>query len=1211
MEKGNTMTTRSTDSQEPGQTTYIHTDEVDETVGNTMTTRSTDSQEPGQTTSVHTEEVDETKRVLQILGEQNKQPKSNGVKTKKELFTDRWTLNPASLTKVNVQRDGNTTTSPLTGDVHGNSSSPHFDVGALVQIRNEPATWNPICDFKKENYTEAIIGKIGFIVQVTTDNDLLIQVNGEPYSLWYKTDAVTLMTGKHFIDPLKKIFNEYQLLDVNDELVQAVSSDNDINVYAIIHQAYTEFMEFTCGSFGVDYSGNFFVVDANGTRRTFGPDDLNTDLGCTQDIQVYAHGDLVKIHPAGSTEQWNDQMISAIGKVGAVVIENDPSCSIYVRVCGYINKYSHRDLALVDEGRFNLLREHMNTDMGYCVRDELQQAVFDNDCNKVNATIRKAYKDSRRVCEYLNDTAENNLGTWHNLFVLVDNSTLGKFRCHMRHFRAILAKQISSEMIGSRMSGDFNQDRQVLQYPLVNLHFNDTTAQSTVAFSMDKDIPSVVVITTDSDTRKRQDSAISDKTHKFKEEMLRNINRCHSVTPDLHRTYQKEHLLAVINFSDMSTMLVQMIVDVVWKACSVRRRLLEWILYDQKKNPEVFMPLICARRNELDDTGMQMDSDDIAFIMRYCLSNNHAECVRALLQPDVNMNSTWIEASQYEELCDDNDGLLKRLKSQDPIKWVMQRMKECPVRGEVKGHEAWKPATYPSDKQPKTEDVLQYWGYMFIWALLLRKHDMAKIIWTKTEHPLFMALIAHNLCKAVKKQTDDNVLIAEMEKDLREWTTTAIEFLDECYQDGDQLTYDHLKMAMPFWNAKSCLDLAVDSRNMEFLAQQACRNLVGDVWNGKCTGDKLNQSQKPSSDTDLNKFSLNQMQAPKWKFVYNAIFQLIFMCLFAYVMLFELTPAVSVCEYVIMAWVQTILVEECRQMHQMPGHDNATPGVQLRRKLKNYWLDRWNWIDIFTIVMFSLGFGLRFKKIPDKIDYPRLVYAFGFAAFCIRLIDLFSVHKAVGPKLVIFKKMVRDLWHFFVIMAVFVLAYAITSHSILYPGAPITWDNAKQIIRRPYWLLYGQLLLDETEVFKDCTNDDSLWRNGTRLLCPTETGKMFGPIMMGIYLLFSNILLLNLLIAMLNYTFTKIHEKSEKIWCFQRYLIIKDYAQRPVLCPPLNLLWLIYKLFQCCVSKCTKDELSDDPFHIRYCERKSQLMKKAQRRYLDKIETESEKTANK
>ncbi|KAH3703764.1 hypothetical protein DPMN_078810 [Dreissena polymorpha] len=47
-------------------------------------------------------------------------------------------------------------------------------------------------------------------------------------------------------------------------------------------------------------------------------------------------------------------------------------------------------------------------------------------------------------------------------------------------------------------------------------------------------------------------------------------------------------------------------------------------------------------------------------------------------------------------------------------------------------------------------------------------------------------------------------------------------------------------MTMPFWNKKSCLDLAVESRNMEFLAQQACRNLVEDIWNGRMK-DKLDE----------------------------------------------------------------------------------------------------------------------------------------------------------------------------------------------------------------------------------------------------------------------------------------------------------------------------------------------------------------------------------
>ncbi|KAH3703627.1 hypothetical protein DPMN_078666, partial [Dreissena polymorpha] len=187
------------------------------------------------------------------------------------------------------------------------------------------------------------------------------------------------------------------------------------------------------------------------------------------------------------------------------------------------------------------------------------------------------------------------------------------------------------------------------------------------------------------------------------------------------------------------------------------------------------------------------------------------------------------------------------------------------------------------------------------------------------------------------------------------------------------------------------------------------------------------------------------------------------------------------------------------RIYKMPGHEKAIPCEQRIRKLKNYFLE-----------------------------------------------------KILGPKLIIIRRMVQDLLYFLVIMAVFLLAYAIASHSILYPDAPVTWETARQIIRKPYLHLYGELFLDETEDLKDCTNDASLWKNGTSERCPSETGRMVGPIMMAVYLLFSNILMLNLLIAMFSYTFNKIHERSEKIWCFQRYIMVKDYAQRPVLCPPVN-----------------------------------------------------------
>ncbi|KAH3703741.1 hypothetical protein DPMN_078786 [Dreissena polymorpha] len=60
------------------------------------------------------------------------------------------------------------------------------------------------------------------------------------------------------------------------------------------------------------------------------------------------------------------------------------------------------------------------------------------------------------------------------------------------------------------------------------------------------------------------------------------------------------------------------------------------------------------------------------------------------------------------------------------------------------------------------------------------------------------------------------------------------------FEKSEEATYSYLTMTMPFWNEKSCLDLAFESNNMEFLAQQACRNIVGDIWNGRMK-DKLKE----------------------------------------------------------------------------------------------------------------------------------------------------------------------------------------------------------------------------------------------------------------------------------------------------------------------------------------------------------------------------------
>ncbi|KAH3717186.1 hypothetical protein DPMN_059966, partial [Dreissena polymorpha] len=177
-------------------------------------------------------------------------------------------------------------------------------------------------------------------------------------------------------------------------------------------------------------------------------------------------------------------------------------------------------------------------------------------------------------------------------------------------------------------------------------------------------------------------------------------------------------------------------------------------------------------------------------------------------------------------------------------------------------------------------------------------------------NPLFMALIARNVCKAYEQQTDDKVvLIAEMKS---EWSAVAINCLNECYQQCKDATYVFLTKAMPYWDMKSCIDLAVESRNMGFLAQQACKTLIEDAWTWQRMEHKFKCLQDPKSCKERNKF-LDIIQAPKTKIAFDWISHLVFVSLFAYVLLIELTPIVPTKEYVLMIWAVTMLVEKSRQ----------------------------------------------------------------------------------------------------------------------------------------------------------------------------------------------------------------------------------------------------------------------------------------------------------
>jgi len=70
--------------------------------------------------------------------------------------------------------------------------------------------------------------------------------------------------------------------------------------------------------------------------------------------------------------------------------------------------------------------------------------------------------------------------------------------------------------------------------------------------------------------------------------------------------------------------------------------------------------------------------------------------------------------------------------------------------------------------------------------------------------------------------------------------------------------------------------------------------------------------------------------------------------------------------------------------------------------------------------------------------------------------------------------------------------------------------------------------------------------------CPQQQSAV--PVLSAVYLLFANVLLLNLLIAMFTYSFDNLVDNSDKIWKLQLFELIEEYYYKPFLSTPLSVI---------------------------------------------------------
>ncbi|XP_064618804.1 transient receptor potential cation channel subfamily M member-like 2 isoform X2 [Lineus longissimus] len=484
---------------------------------------------------------------------------------------------------------------------------------------------------------------------------------------------------------------------------------------------------------------------------------------------------------------------------------------------------------------------------------------------------------------------------------------------------------------------------------------------------------------------------------------------------------------------------------------------------------------------------------------------------------------------------------------------------------------------------------------LFLWAVCFNRAELASLFWQAGNDHIALALGGASVLLSFSKVAyilDMTDQAAALEEHARKLEEKASGVLTECNNNNRMNTAKTLVRNIPeFGHNVTALSVSNVGKHMHFMENSACQSFLSNVWKGhlatytemwriivavffpfvilsmrfrvghvrddtKSRKDEgVHSPLTKESPVGILKAAYYFYTSPIVKFIFYVISMLVLFVIFAYFVCIDLlpwedkdhiVPRSHVIEFIVWAWMATLVAEELRQII-------GNQVQSWRSKIVDWISDFWNQLDVAIYLLLLISVILRFALTGEAFFYARVTYVFCLSTMLVRFSNNMYVHPDLGPKVIMIGKMLNDLVFFLALLVIFIASYGISSQALLFPNALPQAKIFKQIFYYPYWTMNGEFDLDLAEgSLSDgtpCSTNRTVLANDPGIVqCPTSTWVV--PLALCIYVLIVNVLLLNLLIAVFSYTFQQIQEQSNRVWRFTLYSFIEENYNRPVLAPP-------------------------------------------------------------
>ncbi|XP_041662819.1 transient receptor potential cation channel subfamily M member 2-like isoform X1 [Cheilinus undulatus] len=514
-------------------------------------------------------------------------------------------------------------------------------------------------------------------------------------------------------------------------------------------------------------------------------------------------------------------------------------------------------------------------------------------------------------------------------------------------------------------------------------------------------------------------------------------------------------------------------------------------------------------------------------------------------------------------------------------------------------------------ESPHDEPQRDFGRDLFLWAVFQNNKELAEIAWEQCRDCMSAALAATKILKKMAEEGSDADEAEAMRELANHYEKQAIGVFTECNKNDEERAQKLLVRSSPYWGRTTCLRLALEADDKSFVAQSGVQALLTQIWCGELSVDnsvwrvlicmvffpliytkflvfrrdeviqrehQKNEEIKTVENVTGGVLRVNTRRldgpqrqkildswsklfclysAPQVKFYWNIVSYFAFLFLFAVVLMIDFQVTPSPAELLLYIWLLSLVCEEVRQLFHDPD------GFGFRKKARIYINDAWNILDVLSIILFIIG--LAFRLTSPLFYAGKIVLCIDFVVFCLRLMAIFTINKTLGPKIIIVKRMMIDTFFFMLLLTIWVVAYGVAKQGILIDNdSRLDWI-VRGAVYEPYLIIFGDF---PTNIDNAAFDIDACTMNGSdpvKPKCPVlnEDQTPAFPewltiIMLCVYLLFANILLLNLLIAIFNFTFQQVQYNTDTIWKFQRYELIKEYHSRPAAPPPFIIFSHLY-----------------------------------------------------